>query len=113
MPNLIVVLDRRDYCASLRNLDAVAARPNFKFVKGDVQSGDLLAYVLATEAVDTVLHFAAQVRGGTGGGGVEGGPLERSNATKQIHQPPSSPPSSPPVPRPTSTTHLATPSPSP
>lgn len=56
----IVVLDRLDYCASLRNLDAVSHLPNFKFVRGDVQSGDLMAYVLATEKIDTVLHFAAQ-----------------------------------------------------
>ena len=29
-------------------------------MRGDVQSGDLLSYVLATEGVDTVMHFAAQ-----------------------------------------------------
>jgi UDP-glucose 4,6-dehydratase len=56
----VVVLDKLDVCASLRNLDAVADLPNFKFVKGDVQSMDLLSYVLKTERVDTVLHFAAQ-----------------------------------------------------
>ena len=58
----IVVLDRLDYCASLHNLDEVTDLANFKFVRGDVQSGDLMAYVLATEKVDTLLHFAAQVR---------------------------------------------------
>jgi UDP-glucose 4-epimerase len=32
-----------------------------QFIKGDIQSGDLINYVLRTENVDTVMHFAAQV----------------------------------------------------
>lgn len=32
-----------------------------QFIKGDIQSGDLLSYVLDTEKIDTVMHFAAQV----------------------------------------------------
>lgn len=32
-----------------------------QFVKGDIQSMDLVSFVLQTEAIDTVLHFAAQV----------------------------------------------------
>lgn len=32
-----------------------------QFIKGDLQSGDLLNYILRRENVDTVLHFAAQV----------------------------------------------------
>ena len=36
--------------------------PSSQFIKGDLQSGDLLTYVLSTERIDTVLHFAAQVR---------------------------------------------------
>jgi UDP-glucose 4,6-dehydratase len=44
----------------MRNLDALKGRPNFKFIRGDIQSGDLLSYVLATEGIDTVMHFAAQ-----------------------------------------------------
>jgi nucleoside-diphosphate-sugar epimerase len=31
-----------------------------QFIKGDIQSGDLLSYVLNTEQIDTVMHFAAQ-----------------------------------------------------
>jgi len=56
----IVVLDKLDYCASLNNLNAVKDAPNFKFVKGDIQSMDLISYVLRTENIDTVMHFAAQ-----------------------------------------------------
>ena len=32
-----------------------------QFIKGDLQSGDLLGYILKTEKIDTVMHFAAQV----------------------------------------------------
>lgn len=31
-----------------------------QFIKGDIQSMDLLSYVLETEQIDTVMHFAAQ-----------------------------------------------------
>jgi hypothetical protein len=34
-----------------------------QFIKGDIQSMDLLSFVLLTEQIDTVMHFAAQVRG--------------------------------------------------
>lgn len=56
----VVVFDKLDYCASLNNLSSIANKPNFKFVKGDIQSMDLLSYVLETEQIDTVMHFAAQ-----------------------------------------------------
>lgn len=32
-----------------------------QFVKGEIQSADLVRYVLSASDVDTVLHFAAQV----------------------------------------------------
>ena len=35
--------------------------PNFKFVKGCIQSFDLVAHILESENIDTVMHFAAQV----------------------------------------------------
>ena len=37
-----------------------------QFVKGDIQSMDLLGFVLSSECVDTVMHFAAQVSMVTG-----------------------------------------------
>lgn len=33
-----------------------------QFVKGDIQSLDLILHVMKAEEVDTVMHFAAQVR---------------------------------------------------
>lgn len=57
----VVVLDKLDYCATLNNLKEITSLPNFKFVRGCIQSFDLVAHVLETENVDTVMHFAAQV----------------------------------------------------
>lgn len=34
--------------------------PNFRFVKGDIQSPDLMVHILQSENIDTVMHFAAQ-----------------------------------------------------
>ena len=34
--------------------------PNFKFVKGDIASSDLVNYVFQENNIDTVMHFAAQ-----------------------------------------------------
>ena len=56
----IVVVDKLDYCANLNNLRSVAGLMNFKFVKGDIGSADLMTYVMRSEAIDTVMHFAAQ-----------------------------------------------------
>ncbi|MEW5306394.1 MAG: hypothetical protein WDW38_007332 [Sanguina aurantia] len=56
----VVVFDKLDYCASMNNLNAVQGKANVKFVKGDIQSMDLLSFVLKTEEIDTVMHFAAQ-----------------------------------------------------
>ena len=57
-----MVLDKLDYCATVNNLQGIADLPNFKFVKGSIQSFDLIAHLLESEEIDTVMHFAAQVR---------------------------------------------------
>ncbi|XP_024365289.1 trifunctional UDP-glucose 4,6-dehydratase/UDP-4-keto-6-deoxy-D-glucose 3,5-epimerase/UDP-4-keto-L-rhamnose-reductase RHM1 [Physcomitrium patens] len=56
----IVVLDKLDYCSNLKNLFPSKASKNFKFVKGDIASADLVNYLLITEGIDTIMHFAAQ-----------------------------------------------------
>jgi UDP-glucose 4,6-dehydratase len=55
----IVVLDKLDY-SNLKNLLPVSSLPNFKFVKGDIVSADLVNFLLVTENIDTIMHFAAQ-----------------------------------------------------
>lgn len=56
----VVVYDRLDYCSCLENLDELKDLPNFKFIKGDIATADLVSYVLREEKIDTILHFAAQ-----------------------------------------------------
>jgi UDP-glucose 4,6-dehydratase len=56
----VVVYDRLDYCSCLENLDEIKDLPNYKFVKGDITTADLVSYVLREEKIDTILHFAAQ-----------------------------------------------------
>ena len=56
----IVVLDKLHYCSNLKNLRPSQSSPNFKFVKGDIASADLVNYLLITESIDTIMHFAAQ-----------------------------------------------------
>lgn len=56
----VIVYDSLEYCASLRNLDAVASFPNFRFIKGDIRSSDLVRHVINEHNIDTIMHFAAQ-----------------------------------------------------
>jgi UDP-glucose 4,6-dehydratase len=56
----VVVYDKLDYCSCLANLDEIADLPNFKFIKGDICTPDLVSYILKEENIDTIMHFAAQ-----------------------------------------------------
>lgn len=47
-------------CASFENLADVTRRRNFKFVKGNICSSDLVNFVLEEEEIDTIVHLAAQ-----------------------------------------------------
>ncbi|KAJ0977403.1 hypothetical protein J5N97_012877 [Dioscorea zingiberensis] len=58
----IIVLDKLDYCSNLKNLLPSHGSPNFKFVKGDIGSADLVNFpsLIITESIDTIMRFAAQ-----------------------------------------------------
>ncbi|XP_030466822.1 trifunctional UDP-glucose 4,6-dehydratase/UDP-4-keto-6-deoxy-D-glucose 3,5-epimerase/UDP-4-keto-L-rhamnose-reductase RHM1-like [Syzygium oleosum] len=56
----IVVLDKLDYCSNLKNLLPSRSSSKFKFIKGDIASADLVNFILLTESIDTIMHFAAQ-----------------------------------------------------
>jgi dTDP-glucose 4,6-dehydratase len=56
----IINFDKLDYVACLKNLDCLADKRNYKFIKGDICSPDLVNYVLQSEKIDTIMHFAAQ-----------------------------------------------------
>ncbi len=47
------------YCASLNNI-TVKDKPNYKFIQGNLSSGDLITFSLNEFNIDTVVHFAAQ-----------------------------------------------------
>lgn len=55
-----VCLDAVLYCSTERNFEEIKDNANFKFVRGDILSRDLVKYLMKTEKVDTVMHFAAQ-----------------------------------------------------
>jgi UDP-glucose 4,6-dehydratase len=56
----VVNFDRLDYCSCIENLDELKSLPNYKFIKGNICSSDLVNYVLEAEKIDTIMHFAAQ-----------------------------------------------------
>lgn len=56
----IVALDKLSYCSSLKNLQPCFTSSNFKFVKADIASSDLINYLLDAEEIDTIMHFAAE-----------------------------------------------------
>ncbi|KAF5797912.1 putative NAD-dependent epimerase/dehydratase, dTDP-glucose 4,6-dehydratase, NAD(P)-binding protein [Helianthus annuus] len=56
----IVALDKLSYCSCLKNLQPSFPFSNFKFVKADITSPDLINYLLDAEEIDTIMHFAAE-----------------------------------------------------
>ena len=56
----VVNFDKLDYCSSVHNLNEIKDYPNYKFIKGNILSADLLKYVFETEQIDTIIHAAAQ-----------------------------------------------------
>ena len=72
MPEIIIVIVVQKYndkicfssllidCSCLENLDEIKNYPNYKFVKGNICSSELVSYVLEAEKIDTIMHFAAQ-----------------------------------------------------
>jgi UDP-glucose 4,6-dehydratase len=53
----IINVDCLNYCASTSN---VLENSNYKFVKGNITSKDLILHCLKEYEIDTVVHFAAQ-----------------------------------------------------
>jgi len=49
-----------DYCSCLENLNEIKFYKNYKLVKGNIRSSDLVKHVLEEEEIDTIMHFAAQ-----------------------------------------------------
>ena len=47
-------------CSCVENVVELERFRNYRFVKGNILSSDLVNFVLEEERIDTILHFAAQ-----------------------------------------------------
>ena len=56
----IVNFDKLTYAGNLANLTDLDESDDYRFVRGDVCDGALLAELFAGESIDTVVHFAAE-----------------------------------------------------
>ncbi len=56
----VVNLDVLTYAGNLENLRSVENKSNYRFVKGDIGDGGLVATLLRDEKIDAVVHFAAE-----------------------------------------------------
>ena len=50
-------IDILNYCSDINN---VKPHKNYKFIKGDICSSDLIKFILEEYNIDTIMHFAAQ-----------------------------------------------------
>ncbi len=58
--DVIVVLDALTYAGNRANIAALETSPNFRFVTGDICDRQQVAKILRDDAIDTVVHFAAE-----------------------------------------------------
>lgn len=56
----VVVLDSLSYAGNPLNLLALRGLPTFRFVRGDIADQVLVETLLREEAIDTLVHFAAE-----------------------------------------------------
>jgi dTDP-glucose 4,6-dehydratase len=56
----IFVLDKLTYAGDLRNLESVAANPNYTFIKGDICDDSLVNQLFKEHQFNKVVHFAAE-----------------------------------------------------
>jgi len=50
-------IDCLNYCANVSNVNS---HPNYKFIKGNITSKDLVLHILNEYSIDAIIHFAAQ-----------------------------------------------------
>jgi dTDP-glucose 4,6-dehydratase len=55
---LIINMDAMYYCASEKNVKS--GLTNYKFIKGNLQSKDLVSHILEEHSITHIIHFAAQ-----------------------------------------------------
>jgi dTDP-glucose 4,6-dehydratase len=56
----VVNLDKLTYAGNVENLVALGDHPRYRFVRGDICNGELVAWIFQREHIDAVLHLAAE-----------------------------------------------------
>ena len=56
----VVNLDKLTYAGNAENLADLAGDPRYRFVRGDICNGELVADLWRTERIDAVMHLAAE-----------------------------------------------------
>ncbi|MFE4105238.1 dTDP-glucose 4,6-dehydratase [Almyronema epifaneia] len=56
----LIVLDALTYAGNRATLSDLEGQKGFHFVEGDICEAQLVAHLLATHAIDTIVHFAAE-----------------------------------------------------
>jgi dTDP-glucose 4,6-dehydratase len=56
----VVNLDKLTYAGNAENLADLEGNPRYRFVRGDVANGELVADLLRSERIDAVMHLAAE-----------------------------------------------------
>ncbi len=56
----VINFDKLTYAGNLQSLADLAEGAGYRFVLGDICDGELVARLFAEEAIDTVVHFAAE-----------------------------------------------------
>jgi len=56
----VINFDKLTYAGNLKNLEGIADGDSYRFVRGDICDAALLERLFAEEAIDTVVHFAAE-----------------------------------------------------
>jgi len=56
----VVVLDKLTYAGNAESLADLEGGPRYRFVRGDVANGELVAELFRSERIETVLHLAAE-----------------------------------------------------
>src|SRR5690606_9447789 len=58
--NRVVNLDKLTYAGNCASLSEIEMRPNYRFVQADICDADLLEALLCDEAIDLIVHLAAE-----------------------------------------------------
>jgi dTDP-glucose 4,6-dehydratase len=56
----VVNLDKLTYAGNAESLADVESNPRYRFVRGDIANGELVAEIVRSERIDAVMHLAAE-----------------------------------------------------